>query len=188
MSLELYHRTFDCFIEHLPKAGAKILELGCGPGNITRYLLTQRPELKILGTDLAPNMIELAKANNPQVEFQILDCRTISELTGTFDAIMCGFCLPYLTKEEALSLIQDAQKLLNPGGVVYISSMEDDSEKSGLQTSSSGDQVCIYYHQSDYLLEELEQAGFAIKQLLRQDFNAPNAEKATDLFITARLN
>jgi 23S rRNA G2069 N7-methylase RlmK/C1962 C5-methylase RlmI len=43
---------------------------------------------------------------------------------------MCGFCLPYLSKEEAVKLIRDAAAILNPDGVFYISTMEDDYSKS----------------------------------------------------------
>jgi len=187
MSLEMYDQTFECFIDLLPKADAKILELGCGPGNITRYLLGHGPDLKILGTDLAPKMVDLARTNNPQAEFQILDCRSISSISESFDAIMCGFCLPYLTKEEAASLIKDAAKLLNPGGVIYISTMEDDYGKSGLQSSSSGDEVFMYYHSSSFLQERLEEAGFDIQKLQRQDFYESDDTKSIDLFITAQL-
>ena len=188
MSLKLYDQTFDCFIDLLPKADAKILELGCGPGNITRYLLQRRPELKILGTDLAPNMVDLAKTNNPQAEFKILDCRNLSPVSESFDAIMCGFCLPYLNKEEAGSLIQDAAESLNPGGVIYISTMEDEYENSGLQSSASGDEVFMYYHSSNFLLETLATAGFEIQKLQRQDFNESDDTQSIDLFITAQLN
>ena len=187
MSLELYDQTFDCFIDLLPKADARILELGCGPGNITRYLLDRRPDFKILGTDLAPNMVDLAKTNNPQAEFQVLDCRNISSVSDTFDAIMCGFCLPYLTNEEAASLIKDAAILLNPGGVIYISTIEDDYGKSGLQSSTSGDEVFMYYHSSSFLQERLEEAGFEIQKIQRQDFNESDDSKSIDLFITAQL-
>jgi len=75
-------------------------------------------------------MLALAKKNNPTAEFQLLDSREILKLNKTYDAIMCGFCLPYLTKEEAIQLMEDAAKILNANGVIYISTMEDDYSKS----------------------------------------------------------
>ncbi len=74
--------------------------------------MKKRPDFNILGTDLAPNMIELAKINNPQASFQLLDSRAITSLNKTYGAIMCGFYLPYLSKEEAIQLIADAAKIL----------------------------------------------------------------------------
>ena len=73
MDVGLYQDTFDLFCTSIAQEKAYILELGCGPGNITRYLLKQRPGFKILGIDLAPNMIELAQMNNPNAAFRLMD-------------------------------------------------------------------------------------------------------------------
>ena len=62
MDLDLYDDTYDTFCAELPIENATILEIGCGPGNITKYLLNKRPDFRIEGIDISPNMIELAKA------------------------------------------------------------------------------------------------------------------------------
>lgn len=184
MDTSLYHQSFDFFCHSIATPCASVLELACGPGNITRYLLDSRPDLQILGTDLAPNMIELARKNNPEAQFELMDCRDIGQLGQLFDALMCGFALPYLSREEAIQLIRDAARLLKPGGILYLSTMEDDYSKSGYRSSSSGDQVFMYYHQSDYLSQALRYNGFRILSMERQPF--PEQEDTTDLIIIAR--
>src|SRR6476660_8726042 len=37
MDVSLYHHSFDIFCRHISKPNAEILELACGPGNITKY-------------------------------------------------------------------------------------------------------------------------------------------------------
>lgn len=186
MDVSLYHHSFDLFCDQITLENAKILELACGPGNITQYLLKKRPDFKILGTDLSPNMVELAKINNPTAEFQLMDCREIGRLDQRYDAIMCGFCLPYLSKEEAIQLVQDASELLNPNGVLYISTMEDDYSKSGPKTSSDGaHQLYMYFHQADYLTAALQEHGFKTINLQRQDYPTQDGTKTTDLLIIA---
>ena len=61
MDLNLYNDTYDLICNYLNRPNSKILEIGCGPGNITRYILSKRPDLDVFGIDIAPNMIELAK-------------------------------------------------------------------------------------------------------------------------------
>ena len=117
MDVALYHDSFDLFCNSIPKQTAAVLEIACGPGNITRYLLEKRPDFQLLGIDLAPNMLELARSNNPQAEFMLMDGRDILRLNKLFDGIMCGFCLPYLSREEAVKMIGDAARLLLPGGI-----------------------------------------------------------------------
>src|ERR1700751_220505 len=80
MRLDAYHDSFDLFCRSIKKENAAVLELACGPGNITRYLLKQRPDLNILATDLSVNMLALAKKNNPTAAFKLMDCRDIDKL------------------------------------------------------------------------------------------------------------
>jgi len=185
MDVALYHESFDLFCSKILNQNANILEIACGPGNITKYLLKRRPDFKILGIDLASKMIELAKINNPDAEFKLLDCRNIGKIEKRYDAIMCGFCLPYLSKEEAIKLISDSSKLLNTNGVLYLSTMEDDYGKSGIVTSSYGDQTHMYYHQADYLTSILNENDFKIIDLNRKEYSTQDGTKTTDLLIIA---
>lgn len=186
MDVNLYKDSFDLFCNSIVTENAEILELACGPGNITKYLLNIRPDFKILGTDLAPNMIELAKINNPTAEFQLMDCRDMDLIDKKYDAIMCGFCLPYLSKEESIKLISDASKRLKPNGVFYLSTMEDDYIKSGFKKGSAGDEIFMHYHQADYLTNTLQENMFEIIELKRQDYPAQDGTKTTDLIIIAK--
>jgi ubiquinone/menaquinone biosynthesis C-methylase UbiE len=184
MDVSLYDDTFDLFCSSISLNG-NVLELACGPGNITKHLLDKRPDLKILGTDLAPNMIALARMNNPTAEFQLMDCRDIGKLEKKYDGIMCGFCLPYLSKKEAIKLIGDACKLLKPGGALYISTMEDDYSKSGFKKGSTGDEIYIHYHQENYLTKALKENGLTIIDLSHKVY--PGEEGIiTDLVIIAK--
>jgi 2-polyprenyl-3-methyl-5-hydroxy-6-metoxy-1,4-benzoquinol methylase len=188
MDVSLYHDTFDIFCNNIKKKNVEILELACGPGNITQYLLSKRPDFKLLGTDLAPNMIELAKINNPSAQFQLLDSRDIRKLNKTYDAIMCGFILPYLSKEDAIQLIKDAAFILNSDGAIYISTMEDDYSKSGFKKGSTGDEIYMHFHQADYLTEALIEAGFTIIDVQRKTYPAADNSTVVDLILIAKKN
>ena len=81
MDVSMYHNSLDVFCSFIKTENAEVLELACGPGNITKYLLEKRNDFKLLGTDLAPNMIELAKINNPTAKFELMDCRALNSIT-----------------------------------------------------------------------------------------------------------
>jgi len=188
MHMDFYHDTYDTFCDFVTHQSAKIFEIGCGPGNITRYLLNKRPDFNILATDLSPKMVALAKNNNPEAECFVLDSREINKVNQLFDAIMCGFCLPYLSQGDIKHLIKNASQLLNQDGIIYLSTMEDTNDKSGFQTSSSGDQVYIHYHQHEFLVDTLIMNGFEILNTQRKSFPAEIGNPATDLFIIAKLS
>lgn len=186
MDFDLYHDTFDDFCKLIETKDASVLEIGCGPGNITKYILNKRPDFKILGTDIAPNMVELAKHNNPAVKFKLMNAKDISEIKSKFNAVMCGFTLPYLNKEEVFQLIKDVSELLEPKGIFYLSTMEDEYSKSKFISSSSDKNIGLftYYHEADYLLEALQKNNFKIIEIFRKEYPEPK-DTSKDLIIIA---
>lgn len=161
MDLDIYNRTYDLFCDLLPSK-ASVLELACGPGNITRYLLQQRPDLEVTGIDIAPEMIRLAGINNPRAVFETGDIRDIAERNKPCHAVICGFGLPYLNSDEVDALLADCRKLTRGPGVLYISFVPGDPAASGLQTGSSGDQMYFYYHDPESIAQQLAKAGWQL--------------------------
>ncbi|AMM50787.1 methyltransferase type 11 [Rufibacter sp. DG15C] len=189
MDVGLYDDTYDRFCQLVGKPNARVLELGCGPGNITRYLLAKRPDFELEATDAAPNMVHLAQANNPDAQCSVLDCRNLSQLMPSYDAVVCGFCLPYLSPADCLKLIQDSALLLTSGGVLYLSFIEDDPQKSGYETSNNGEHsLYIHYYQTPYLLDVLEANGFELAERFQKCYPAGKEEPATHTILIARRN
>ena len=188
MDLDLYNNTYDFICNSITKDKAKLLEIGCGPGNITKYLLSARPDFDIFGIDIAQNMIELAKKNNPKASFAVMDSRNIDDIKTKFDGIVCGFCLPYLSPSDSLKLISDCYKLLNKNGLIYISFVEGDPNKSGFQIGSSGDRIYFYYHNLDDLKTQLFENKFNELKVFRVDYNKSETEKDIHTVLIAKKN
>ena len=187
MGFDHYNETFDLFCGLVAKEHAHILEIACGPGNITKYLLNKRPDFKIFGIDGAPKMIELAKENNPSATFEVMDCRNIDTIDKKFDAIICGFGLPYLSKEDVEKLFADARGLLNPKGIFYMSTMEGEYSNSGYKGSSNhAREIYIYYHNEKFLIDSLNKNDFKISDIWRKDYPENDGSITVDLFIIAK--
>ena len=189
MDLDLYHDTYDKFSKLISNPKASVLEIGCGPGNISKYLLTKNPVLKIKAIDISPNMIDLARKNNPTAEFVIMDSREIANLNDKFDAIICGFCIPYLSESDCLKLISDSEKLLNNFGILYISFVAGNYENSGYQTGSHGDRTYFYYHNLENIKRDLKRNAFEIVDLIEKKYNKPDGTKEIHtVLITKKIN
>jgi predicted TPR repeat methyltransferase len=190
MDLDLYNDTYDLFCELLPQPEPSVFEIGCGPGNITRYLLKQRPGIRIEAMDLSPNMIERARANNPAATFSVMDCRDIGKLQKQFDGIMCGFCMPYLSREDCSRLFQDCAGLLSNDGIAYFSMIEGDYDQSRYETGSTGDSLFVYYHEEKQVSEALKQNGLQIVKRIRKPYSTGNTDSVHLILIvrkTARI-
>lgn len=174
MNLNLYDETYDFFCNTLTQEQINIFEIGCGPGNITKYLLSKNANLKITGIDIAPKMIELAKVNNPSANFEVMDTRELSTLNQKFDAIMCGFCLPYLSEEDCSKLINDSGKILLNDGILYLSFVQGKPSESGFISGSNGDRTYFYYHTLENIINQLLIHHFDVIKLF--NVNYPKAE------------
>lgn len=169
MKLDLYNDSYDYICNAIDKPDAKLLEIGCGPGNITKYLLSKRPNWDIFGIDIAPKMVELAKANNPKATFAVMDSRHISNLDTKYDGVIGGFCIPYLSQTETNDLISDAYDLLNDQGLIYLSFVEGDPDKSDFKVGSGG-RVYFNFHRLDDLKTQLTKSNFGGIETFRLNF------------------
>lgn len=187
MDLDLYNDSYNLFCKLLKKPNSSIFEIGCGPGNITKYLLSIRPDYQLQAIDLAPNMIKLAKINNPAAQFKVMDCREIDTLNVQFDGIICGFCMPYLSKEESYKLIKDCSALLTEGGIFYFSTIEGNYNESGYEHSSNGEnKVFVHYYQKEYLLTSLKENNFEKTELFEKTYNKSDGSPSTHLIFITR--
>ncbi len=184
MDVSQYTHDLDRFLTLLHQDSPTILDIACGPGNITKYVLSKMPTLTVLGIDLAPNMIELAKANCPDATFKVMDCRHIRAINEMFDGIVIGFCLPYLNKREVKKLIKDVSSLLPEGGLLYLSAIEDEFSKSGYKKGSTGDKLYMYYYKLEFIEAMLSANDLKIISVKRS--SVPNkVNPDVDLLIIA---
>jgi trans-aconitate 2-methyltransferase len=67
------------FVELLARIGAAepatVVDLGCGPGNLTALLVERWPDARVVGLDSSAEMVERARATTPAVEFEVGDLR-----------------------------------------------------------------------------------------------------------------
>ena len=175
-------RAFDL----LSRPNANVLEIGCGPGNITRHLLDLNPTLKVFATDISKNMIDLAKRNNPEIDVQVLDCRNLKTIKTKFDGIICGFTLPYLSKQDCSKLIFDCSNLLAEEGTLYLSFVSGDYEKSGFISGNSGDRVYFYYHELKRIKQELELNDLTVVEYIEKEYKKSDKTAETHTILNAK--
>jgi len=97
-----------------PWPGARILDIGCGPGDILNSL----PNAQYVGVDISPDYIRAAQERfGCRGEFV---CRSVNdyvvEQPHTFDIVLATGVLHHLDDGEADSLLRVAKQALKPGG------------------------------------------------------------------------
>jgi trans-aconitate methyltransferase len=185
MELSLYDDSYDRFCDLVEKKNPVILEIGCGPGNITRYLSGRRPDFEIHAIDVAPDMVRLAQRNNPSAHVKVMDCRDLSSLSATYDAIVIGFCIPYLSAEDCRTLISACARLLNRGGILYLSSPESDTDGPGYQAGSDGKNKMYVTRYTEQFLAALLADNFE-QEVMKKPYGKKDGTTETHLIFLAR--
>ncbi|MFG2286948.1 class I SAM-dependent DNA methyltransferase [Streptomyces sp. NPDC048595] len=144
-------------------AGSRILDLGCGTGLPTARQLAAAGH-RVVGIDLSPSMVKLARDNVPDAEFHRLD---IADLrggrlggAGSFDGIAAYFSLLMLPRAEipyALGMLHD---LLRPEGLLALSMVEADVDDFTIPFLGNSIRVSGYLR--DDLRRVVHDAGFDV--------------------------
>jgi trans-aconitate 2-methyltransferase len=105
-------------LARVPLAGAaRVVDLGCGPGNSTELLVHRFPKAQVTGIDNSEAMLASARERLPQVRFEFGDISTWQpELPP--DLIYANAALQWVPDHEAL--IPRLFAALAPGGVLAI--------------------------------------------------------------------
>ncbi len=183
----------DKFMEHKPYVeqvrefarylsdGDTLLDVGCGPGNVAKHLLSTKA-ITVIGIDLSDEMVALARKNAPSGTFFVQDSRGADFPEAHFDAVVLSFSIVHLNDEEAYKLIANSVSWLKRKGLLYLSFME--GKQAGFeQTSFSQEPIYFNYFNSAEIERYLSSQGITILRSIRQDYHEPNGDITTDVFI-----
>jgi ubiquinone/menaquinone biosynthesis C-methylase UbiE len=101
-----------------PNAEGKVLDLGCGTGNLA-VELAKNPDLtSIEAFDFSPAYIAYAKARgaDPRINFQTADACAIPFADGSFDLTLSMLVLPFIP--EPHRAVREMVRVTKPGGIV----------------------------------------------------------------------
>ena len=108
--------------------GMALLDLGCGPGNISLRLAARWPTAKVLGLDGAPMMLAVARerlagappglADRLRFEQALLPLAAAGELEAHFSAVVSNSLLHHL--HDPAVLWQTVAQLGAPGAFIYV--------------------------------------------------------------------
>jgi len=103
-------------IEH--ENPARILDIGCGPGNSTNVLQVRWPHAEIIGLDNSQAMIEQAHATYPNMNWVHADAAGDLSALGKFDIVFSNAAIQWIPNQE--KLLANLFNFLQPGGVLAV--------------------------------------------------------------------
>ncbi len=118
ISANLFPPITQAFLDFCSlKPGDSVLDVACGPGTATRGALEKvSPTGTVLGIDLSPGMLELARTRVPHAKFQEMNAEALDLPNDSFDKTICQLGLMLFAKPRAAA--QEMARVVKPGGLV----------------------------------------------------------------------
>jgi len=107
-------RYTSLVLTELP-AGARVLELGSGVGVPTTKRLAER--FRVIGVDISPRHIEMARRNVPNAAFVQADMTALDLPTAGFDGVTAFYSITHVPREQHGPLLAAIARWLRPGGM-----------------------------------------------------------------------
>ena len=124
-----YHQALH---EQLAITPSNILDLGCGVGMSTLWLQEIYPQAQVTGIDLSPYFLSVAQHRVRERDHNIKWLHAAAESTGlpdnSFDLVSACLMFHELPTTAARAIVEEARRLLRPGGYLSIMDMNPQSE------------------------------------------------------------
>ena len=123
----------DKFSNIIDDCATPILDLGCGSGNDTLYLINKGK--KVISCDQSSNAIKNIKKNFPEVYdtkcFDMLDGMPFKD--NSFDIIIADLCLHYFRGNDTFRILNEIKRILTPNGylIFRVNSINDVNHGAG---------------------------------------------------------
>lgn len=102
----------------VPDARGRALNIACGTGELERRLHDLRPQLRLTGVDLSPNMLRRAAAKQLDADWLAAIAARLPFADASFDYVLCVNAFHYFRlPDESLA---EMRRALRPGGTLVL--------------------------------------------------------------------
>jgi SAM-dependent methyltransferase len=151
----------DAFLELVPPAGRRTLDLGCGEGRLSR-------DLKALGhaavgVDRSEAMVAAARDADPSIEVQIADAAALPFEDASFDCVVAFMSLQDV--EDMRGAVGECGRVLEPGGVLCFAIVHPLNSAGQFEGDGPTDPFVIdgSYLAESYYQDEVTRDGLELK-------------------------
>lgn len=95
----------------------KLIDLGCGPGQTTRFLF-EHGFTDVLGIDLSPEMIAVARQLSPHLHFEVGDMLDLHYPDNSFAAAIAFYAIVHFDTSQLRTAFREMNRVLAADGAL----------------------------------------------------------------------
>ncbi len=110
-------RTLSKAVEAIPEDAKRIIDVACGTGLFGEMLRHRRPDLELLGVDISPDMVEVARHRfdgHESYQWDVGRAESLPADDASFDVLTCNNAFHLV--ERPMDGLAEFHRVLRPGG------------------------------------------------------------------------
>jgi SAM-dependent methyltransferase len=156
----------DRFAESV-RAEGQVCEIGCGPGQIARYL--QDRGVSMRGIDLSQEMVKWAVRLNPDISFERGDMLALNLPDASLAGIVCFYAIIHLKREDVGRSLAQMHRALQPGGRLLVSFHEGEGHLHRDVWYDQPVSIDVTLFEKGEMAGYLESTGFEVERVFERE-------------------
>lgn len=184
-SLKNYDESYTDFVTKAERK-ENLLDLACGPGNVSIFIKKLKPKIEITGVDLSEEMLQIAEDKIGEGNFYKSNILSICIPEKKYDLITCAFGIPYIKNSEIEGFIRELTRFSKKGTTVYISCMAGEKLSEEPMSFAKNKTLIVQRYKKNDIIDNFKKFYFALKSYKTIEYKEPDGSSTTDMIFNFR--
>ena len=162
-------------------------DFGCGPGQTTKFLYNNGIK-DLIGIDLSPAMVIVARRLSPQIKFETGDLLNIAYPPGYLGSALAFYAIVHFTIDEVRKCFGEINRVLKAGGDFLFSFHVGDEVAHFDKAHDKEVDIDLFFFKTDDIIELLYETGFNIIDAIERRPHNGSKIPTSRYFLNGPLN
>ena len=136
-------------------------DFGCGPGQTTRFLYDNGMR-DLVGTDLSPAMVNVARKLSPEIKFETKDLLKIGFPSGHLGSALAFYAIVHFALDQVRTCFGEINRVLKPGGDFLFSFHVGDEIVHFDKAHDKEVDIDLFFFKTDDIVALLDETGLNV--------------------------